>query len=55
MKGKYVYSHALDEMVLERFMYHGQVYIWNDIDMVYYSEDSDEDWFQEVPEDICII
>ena len=26
-----------------------RTYIWNDKDCVYYNEDSDEDWFEEVP------
>ena len=26
-----------------------KTYIWNDEDCLYYNEDSDEDWFDEVP------
>lgn len=46
---KYIYSDSLDEMVLRKFEYKGKTYEWDDLDMVYYNVDSDEDWFEEIP------
>lgn len=46
----YVYSNSLEKMVVKSFYYKNQRYVWNDSDCVYYSDDSDEDWFSEVPE-----
>ena len=31
------------------FEYKGNIYVWNEDDEVYYNENSDEDYFMEVP------
>ncbi len=46
----YIYSHSLNEMVVKAFIYKGERYEWNDRDCLYYSESSDEQWFDDMPE-----
>lgn len=46
----YIYSDSLDEMVLKGFTYKGKHYTWNDPDCVYYQDDVDDEWYDEVPE-----
>lgn len=46
---KYIYSDSLNEMVVREFTYKNKKYEWDDLDLVYYNVDSDEDYFQEVP------
>lgn len=48
-KFRMVYSSSLDEIVVKEFICMGRKYIWNDLDCVYYWEESDESWFYEVP------
>lgn len=49
---KRVYSDSLDEMVVKQFMYKGHLYVWNDIDCVYYDEtEGDESFLWEMPTD----
>lgn len=48
---KMIWSHSLEEMVVERFTYKGHLYIWNDLDCVYYDEtEGDESYLMEIPE-----
>lgn len=44
------WSRSLDNCVYAGFIYRRHHYEWNDIDCLYYSDDSDEDYFAEVPE-----
>ena len=46
---KYIYSDSLNEMVVREFKKKKKKYEWDDLDLVYYNVDSDEDYFQEVP------
>lgn len=48
---KYIYSHSLDDIVLKAFYYKGKHYTWNDIDCVYYDDDTEENYFMDVPFD----
>ena len=48
---RYIYSHSLDDMVVESFHWNGKLYKWHDLDCVYYSEESDEDYWMTVPDD----
>lgn len=49
---KQVYSESLNEMVVKQFMYKGHLYLWSDIDCVYYDEtEGDESFLFEVPID----
>lgn len=45
----YVYSDSLGKMVIKAFIYKGERFEWNDSDCLYYSEDTDERWFEDVP------
>lgn len=48
---KYIYSEILGYMVVESFRWNGKLYKWNDFYCVFYSEESDEDYFMTVPDD----
>lgn len=48
---KHIYSESLGEMVVKEFEFKGKKYVWNDMDCLYYSEESDEDYLYEVPLD----
>lgn len=37
------------EPIIKSFEYKGSKYIWHEDDMVYYHEDTDDNWFSEVP------
>ncbi len=50
-KMKYIYSESLGYMVVELFRWNGRLYKWNDLDCVFYNEESDEDYFMTVPDD----
>ena len=43
------WSRSLDDCVYAGFTFKKKHYEWDDIDCVYYSDDSDEDFFMEVP------
>lgn len=45
----YIYSDSLDEMVIRSFYHKNKHYTWNDLDCVYYSDQSEEDYFFEIP------
>lgn len=45
----YIYSDSLGKMVVKSFFYKKQHYTWNDMDCVYYADDSDEDYFSNIP------
>ncbi len=47
---KYIYSHSLDDMVVESFYWNDQHYTWNDADCVFYNDKSDEDYWMTVPD-----
>lgn len=47
----YVWSDSLDEMVVKQFTYKNHVFVWNDIDCVYYDETAgDESYCMTIPE-----
>lgn len=48
---KYIYSHSLNDMVVESFYWNGRHYTWNDADCVFYNDKSDEDYWMTVPDD----
>ena len=48
---KYIYSHSLDDMVVESFYCNGQHYTWNDADCVFYNDATEEDFWMTVPDD----
>lgn len=49
---KYIYCYALDDMVIEEFYHKGTLYTFNIVDLVYYSNDENENkMFNEVPND----
>lgn len=43
------WSRSLDTCVEAGFTFRGTHYEWNDFDCLYYSDDSDEDYFMEIP------
>lgn len=45
----YIYSDSLGEMVVKAFIYKGERFEWNDSDCLYYSEHTDERWFEDIP------
>lgn len=45
----YIYSDSLGEMVVKAFIYKGERFEWNDTDCLYYSEHTDERWFEDIP------
>lgn len=45
----YIYSDSLEEMVVKAFIYKGERFEWNDSDCLYYSELTDERWFECLP------
>lgn len=46
----YIYSDSLEQMVIRSFYYKNKHYTWNDLDCVYYSDESEEDYFFEIPD-----
>ena len=45
------WSDSLEEMVVAQFTWKGHLFVWNDIDCVYYDEtEGDESYLMEVPE-----
>lgn len=50
----YVYSDSLEEMVIKSFWYNGHKYIWNDYDLVYYEESTEEGYFTSIPKGALI-
>lgn len=47
---RFIYSNSLEEMVVRSFLYRNRRYVWSDCDCLYYSEESDEDYFSEIPD-----
>lgn len=45
MDKRYVWSDSLEKMVILRKEVKGKIYEWDDEDCVYYSVESDEDYF----------
>lgn len=45
----YIYSDSLGEMIVKAFVYKGERFKWNDADCLYYSEHTDERWFEDIP------
>ncbi len=45
----YIYSDSLGEMIVKAFIYKGERFEWNDLDCLYYSELTDERWFEDLP------
>lgn len=48
---EYIFSQSLNDMVVDSFQWNGKLYKWNDSDCVFYSEESEEDYFMTVPDD----
>ena len=48
---EYIYSESLNDMVVKAFYWNGRHYTWNDADCVFYSDESDEDYWMTVPDD----
>ena len=49
------WSDSLDEMVVSQFTWRGHLYVWDDIDCLYYDETAgDESYLMEIPEDAKI-
>lgn len=46
---KQIYSESLDEMVISGFTFEGEHYTWHDDDCLYWSDDTDEELFVDVP------
>ncbi len=51
---KYVYSDYLEKMIPFRFQFKNKTYEWNELDLVYYNIDTDEDYFEELPKGAVI-
>ena len=45
-----IYSDSLECMVHKGFTYKGKHYTWNDADCVYYWDESDDDYYMEIPD-----
>lgn len=51
MANNMVWSNSLDEMVVNSFTWKNHLYIWNDVDCVYYDEtEGDESFLMTIPE-----
>lgn len=46
---KMIYSDYLEEMVVSGFTVGETHYSWNEIDLVYWSDETDDDYYMEVP------
>ena len=46
-----IYSDSLECMVHKGFSYHHSHYTWNDEDCVYWNDDTDDDYYMEIPSD----
>ena len=51
---KMIMSESLDEMVVAGFTVGGEHFTWNDDDCVYWSDDVDDEYFQEIPKNADI-
>lgn len=51
---KHIYSNSLNCMVVKEFIYKGKHYTWNDTDCLYYWNESDETWLEEIPDGAII-
>lgn len=49
MNIKFIYSESLEKWIIGKFKYCDVWYVWNDFDCIYYSEDSDENYFVSLP------
>lgn len=58
----YIWSDSMECMIAKGFFFKKHHYTWNEADMLYYRDDVDDAWFEEIPEgavigkeDICHI
>lgn len=50
----YIWSDSVGCMVAKGFYHKKHHYSWNEADMLYYRDDVDDAWFEEIPEDAVI-
>lgn len=50
MTENWIYSEVLDEVIQRSFTHKKHGYTWNEDDLLWYRDDTDERWFMEIPE-----
>ena len=48
---KKIYSEYLEEMIAKGFTLNGKHYTWNETDLVYYRDDVDDRYLEEMPKE----
>ncbi len=46
---RYIWSDSLEELIVKGFTFRGHHYTWNDLDMVWWRDDVDDRYYDDIP------